>query len=222
MTSEPKSHTLILISLGAVALVAAGIGGFLLARTSMAAPVIPQMPVSAQNSSTLPEDEPTADAQADVDIGSSDSRAIGVWHFREMIDDFTDKKAVGAFLGESEGKGMLMVKCDEPGAVYVMLKSNEFIGEGKSGVRDVLIRLDKSPAKQQLWAHGDNFAGIFEDGSAHQFMTSLLGVEQVAVRIRDYKLVDQDFVFEISTGTDEMLEALSKGCAVAPFRSVNE
>lgn len=196
------------IAFGGVALLAlagAGAGGFMLGQASSS----PAPPLEAVDEPALAVGEPVAQSSSE----SGRVRKIGAWDYREARDAFTDK--VSAMISVTGEQSILAVKCDEPGSIYVIVYPGEYIGGGAYETRTVLVRRDNDAAEEQRWRHDDDYAAIFDDDEALEFADSLVGVDRLAVRVRDYQFNSYDKAFELGSETESALQAVYKTCEVS-------
>lgn len=189
-----------------LALLAAGFAGYFL-RPTDAADSEAQEGVDTLTKQPAPSEPKTTSTPAHLDP------MIGAWIYRENVDAFTDAKAAGIYVTVPDG--LFAIKCDTPGRLYVMVGSEKYIGEGRYGDRDVVIRFDDGKAEKQEWTHSENHAVLFGTEPALRFAQRLVGVNKLAIRVFNYSFDFQDFTFELGSETARALERLYAGCAVS-------
>lgn len=147
------------------------------------------------------------------------SSRIGAWEVLEINDAFSDKART--IISLTEGTNLLIIKCDEPGSVYVSVAMmKEWIGEGRYSFRDLMLRFDALPAYKQVWSHGDRSVTVINRESVSNFVSQLQTAKKLALRAWDFEGQPHDAIFAIPPETGDAINTVYKGCEAgdAPAR----
>lgn len=128
---------------------------------------------------------------------------VGAWTVRTISDPITDQSRVIAALDGSGGS--LVVKCDSPGpnSVYIHFIAGEYLGEGRSGRREVIQRFDDAAPVTNQWTHDGRAAILTNNREVASFVRSLIGATRVAIRARTFQFQEVTALFDVNSADAE-------------------
>lgn len=137
--------------------------------------------------------------------------AFAKWETKTVTDPMTDVNRGIAHTIFEEGKPAIIIKCDKngSGSLYVQIVSNEFLGKGRYGIRDVKYRFDGGAPATVSAFHDGRDAIIFDltEKDAKAFVTGLASSNEMVLQLTSYDGDMYTNVMDVSGGGAAIKEA---------------
>lgn len=140
---------------------------------------------------------------------------VGNWEFKVITDPMSDaRRGIANTTGSTEAT--IVLKCDSngPGSIYMSIISNNYLGKGRYGSRNIDFRFDGGPVQSISGYHDGRTANVFDlspNKPGGKLLTQLSGANEMVVRLSSYEYDTYTTILNVK-GADLAIRQVAEAC----------